>query len=195
MGRVVGDDRGEFRRTERRFDNLDADAVVRTVAWVSDRMRVDRLEATVEAHVMAAAQAREALGIPGTSVRTAWLCRDKPAMKAARVLQSDIPDEVLDKGVIIDSNNTTREEQEALRLADLRGFAELMMDFAEEPPELQTLIDVVLAYNLRGVSDLSGNGVPDVVAGTQMLSGSGGRVYAIEGNDTVPVSLPMPLCP
>ena len=36
-----------------------------------------------------------------------------------------------------------------LRLGDLRGFAELMMDFAEEPPELQMLIDVVLAYNLR----------------------------------------------
>lgn len=36
-----------------------------------------------------------------------------------------------------------------LRLADLRGFEELMIDFAEEPPELQRLIDVVLAYNLR----------------------------------------------
>jgi hypothetical protein len=36
-----------------------------------------------------------------------------------------------------------------LRLADLRGFEALMVDFAEEPPELQMLIDVVLAYNLR----------------------------------------------
>jgi hypothetical protein len=36
-----------------------------------------------------------------------------------------------------------------LRLADLRGFEELMIDFAEEPPELQMLIDKVLAYNLR----------------------------------------------
>jgi hypothetical protein len=33
--------------------------------------------------------------------------------------------------------------------ADLRGFEELMIDFGEEPPELQMLIDVVLAYNLR----------------------------------------------
>ena len=32
---------------------------------------------------MAAAHAREACGIPGTSVRTAFLCRDKPAMKEA----------------------------------------------------------------------------------------------------------------
>lgn len=36
-----------------------------------------------------------------------------------------------------------------LRLADLRGFEELMIDFAEEPPELQMLIDIVLEYNLR----------------------------------------------
>ena len=38
-----------------------------------------------------------------------------------------------------------------LRLADLRGFEELMLDFAEEPPELYMLIDTVLAYNLRQV--------------------------------------------
>ena len=36
-----------------------------------------------------------------------------------------------------------------LRLADLRGFEEVMIDFAEEPPELQMLIDLVLGYNLR----------------------------------------------
>jgi len=35
-----------------------------------------------------------------------------------------------------------------LRLLDLRGFEEAMMDFAEEPPELQVLIDKVLEYNL-----------------------------------------------
>ena len=38
-----------------------------------------------------------------------------------------------------------------LRLADLRGFEELMIDCAEEPPELQLLIDTVLEYNLRQV--------------------------------------------
>ena len=38
-----------------------------------------------------------------------------------------------------------------LRLADLRGFEEAMIDFAEEPPELQMLIDKVLAYNVRQV--------------------------------------------
>jgi len=36
-----------------------------------------------------------------------------------------------------------------LRLMDLRGYEELMIDFAEEPPELQQLIDIVLEYNMR----------------------------------------------
>jgi len=36
-----------------------------------------------------------------------------------------------------------------LRLMDLRGFEELMIDFAEEPPELQRLIDIVRDYNIR----------------------------------------------
>ncbi len=36
-----------------------------------------------------------------------------------------------------------------MRLFYLRGFEELMVDFAEEPPELQMLIDTVLAYNVR----------------------------------------------
>jgi phosphoribosylaminoimidazole carboxylase (NCAIR synthetase) len=61
----------------------DVDAMTRAVRWVQDKLWVDRLEATVEAHTMAAAQVREACTIPGTSVRTAWLCRDKPSMKEA----------------------------------------------------------------------------------------------------------------
>src|SRR5690606_9981951 len=36
---------------------------------------------TVESHQMAAAEVREWRSIPGTSVRTTWLCRDKPSMK------------------------------------------------------------------------------------------------------------------
>ena len=41
-----------------------------------------------------------------------------------------------------------------LRLCDLRGFEAMMFDFAEEPPELQMLIDVVFGYNLRQVDKL-----------------------------------------
>ena len=42
---------------------------------------VDRLESTVEAHTLPVAHVREKTGIPGISSRTAYLCRDKVAMK------------------------------------------------------------------------------------------------------------------
>ncbi|MGH7725372.1 MAG: ATP-grasp domain-containing protein [Candidatus Eiseniibacteriota bacterium] len=60
---------------------VDEESLLRAVRWLQDREWMDRLEATIEAHIMAAAHVREATGIPGTSVRTAFLCRDKPAMK------------------------------------------------------------------------------------------------------------------
>lgn len=60
---------------------VDEDAMVEAVRLVQKRARVHRLEATVEAHILSAARVREACGIPGTSVRTAFLCRDKPSMK------------------------------------------------------------------------------------------------------------------
>ena len=57
-------------------------SLVQAVKAAQAESWVDRLEATVEAHVMAAAEAREATGIPGLTVRQAVLCRDKPSMKA-----------------------------------------------------------------------------------------------------------------
>ncbi|MGE0640598.1 MAG: acetyl-CoA carboxylase biotin carboxylase subunit family protein [Thermoanaerobaculia bacterium] len=60
------------------------------VKRIQSRGWVDRLEATVEAHILPAAKVREAAGIPGTSVRTAFLCRDKPAMKEA-LREADVP--------------------------------------------------------------------------------------------------------
>ncbi|MCY3020397.1 MAG: hypothetical protein NTW87_15365 [Planctomycetota bacterium] len=41
-----------------------------------------------------------------------------------------------------------------LRLCDLRGFEEMMMDFAEEPPELQMLLDIVFQHNLKELEEL-----------------------------------------
>src|SRR6266536_4819843 len=73
--------KGWLHHYERVSSVTDADAMTRAVRWVQDKLWVDRLEATIEAHTMAAAQVREACTIPGTSVRTAWLCRDKPSMK------------------------------------------------------------------------------------------------------------------
>jgi len=60
---------------------VDEDALIDKVRWLQSKEWIDRLEAVIEAHVMAAARAREATGIPGTSVHTTWLCRDKPSMK------------------------------------------------------------------------------------------------------------------
>lgn len=58
-------------------------SLLEAVRLIQSKVWVDRLEATVEAHIMAAAGVREASGIPGTSVHTSYLCRDKPAMKEA----------------------------------------------------------------------------------------------------------------
>ena len=58
-------------------------SLIEAIRFIQDKVPVERLEATVEAHIMAAAAAREACGIPGTSTETAFLCRDKPAMKDA----------------------------------------------------------------------------------------------------------------
>ncbi len=55
--------------------------LLRAVKFIQSRKSIDRLEAVVEAHIMPTAKVREAAGIPGTSVRTAFLCRDKPSMK------------------------------------------------------------------------------------------------------------------
>jgi len=59
----------------------DEGSVLNALRFIQSKKHVDRFEATVEAHIMPIAKVREAAGIPGTSVRTAFLCRDKPAMK------------------------------------------------------------------------------------------------------------------
>jgi formate-dependent phosphoribosylglycinamide formyltransferase (GAR transformylase) len=61
----------------------DVEAMTGQVRRVQDRLWVDRIEATIEAHTLATARVREACAIPGTSIQTAWLCRDKPSMKQA----------------------------------------------------------------------------------------------------------------
>jgi formate-dependent phosphoribosylglycinamide formyltransferase (GAR transformylase) len=61
----------------------DVGAMTDVVRRAQSRLWIDRLEATIEAHTLPTAQVREACGIPGTSVHTAWLCRDKPSMKQA----------------------------------------------------------------------------------------------------------------
>lgn len=71
----------EMKHYERIRSVVDEDALGNVVRGLQQRVPIDRLEATIEAHVLAAARVREHCGIPGTSLKTTYLCRDKPAMK------------------------------------------------------------------------------------------------------------------
>ncbi len=86
----------------------DQGQVLDALRFIQGKRHVDRLEATIEAHIMPIAKVREVAGIPGTSVRTAYLCRDKPAMK-----------EVLRAGGVSCAQSTA-----ATSAAEVRAFAE-----------------------------------------------------------------------
>lgn len=60
-----------------------------------------------------------------------------PTREAVRALKAPPPADSLPHGFMY------------LRLGDLRGFEEIMIDFAEEPPELQMLLDTVLEHNMQ----------------------------------------------
>src|SRR5207248_8103198 len=100
--------KGWLHHYERVPSVTDEQAWTRAVRWVQDKLWVDRLEATIEAHTMPAAQVREACTIPGTSVKTAWLCRDKPSMKQA-LREAGVP---------------TAASAAASSAAEIRAFAE-----------------------------------------------------------------------
>jgi formate-dependent phosphoribosylglycinamide formyltransferase (GAR transformylase) len=80
-GELDGELKGWLDGFERIRSVTDTDALLDAVRRIQARGWVDRLEATVEAHILPTAHVREACTIPGTSPRTAFLCRDKPAMK------------------------------------------------------------------------------------------------------------------
>jgi len=90
----------------------DVEAMTRQVRRTQDTLWVDRIEATIEAHTLPTAQVREACAIPGTSVRTAWLCRDKPSMK--QVLR--------EAGVPTAASAAVGSAAEALAFAGQAGF-------------------------------------------------------------------------
>ena len=91
---------------------VDEHALAEAVKRLSQKARVDRLEATVEAHVMAAAHVRERLHIHGTTSKTAWLCRDKPAMK----------DAVRAAGIACAASARVRNNDEATAFATATGY-------------------------------------------------------------------------
>jgi len=87
-------------------------SMLAAVKAIQAKVWVDRLETTVEAHISAAAAVREATGIPGTSVRTAYLCRDKPAMKEA----------LRNAGIACAQSTRATTPQEAREFAAAAGF-------------------------------------------------------------------------
>ena len=88
------------------------EAVLDAVQRIQARNWVDRLEATIEAHILPAAWVREQASIPGTSRDTAFLCRDKPAMK----------DTLRDAGVSTAMSLGTSDPDEARSFAERIGF-------------------------------------------------------------------------
>jgi hypothetical protein len=62
---------------------LDGADVLRLAREIDATDRIDRVETIDEPAIVTAAHVREGLGVPGLSVRTATLCRDKAAMKEA----------------------------------------------------------------------------------------------------------------
>lgn len=66
---------------ERVSSVCDEDALYAAVRRAQQREWVDRLEATIESHILPTARVRELCTIPGLSVKAAILCRDKPEMK------------------------------------------------------------------------------------------------------------------
>src|SRR5262245_40328444 len=87
---------------------MDAGSVADAARRANRRRSLDRLETGDENLVVPTAEARAALGLPGLSVHSALLCRDKPAMKEA-LRQARLP---------------CAESTAASSLGELQAFAE-----------------------------------------------------------------------
>ncbi len=119
----------------------DVEAMTRQVHQTQDKLWVDRIEATIEAHTLATAQVREACTIPGTSVRTAWLCRDKPSMK--QVLR--------EAGVPTAASTAAGSAAEALAFAEQVGFPLIL-----KPRSGAGAADTMRAENAAGLEHALG---------------------------------------
>jgi carbamoylphosphate synthase large subunit len=73
---------------------------------------VDRLEATIEAHILPTARVREAAGIPGMTEQAALVCRDKPIMK----------DFLRKRGIATAQSLGSADRQEIVDFAQREGF-------------------------------------------------------------------------
>ena len=78
---LPGEIRSQLHGYEQVSNVCDEQALLDAVRRVQGREWVDRLEATIEAHILPTARVREHATIPGLSTHAALLCRDKPMMK------------------------------------------------------------------------------------------------------------------
>ncbi len=146
---------------------VDEDALLKAVRYVQGQLWVDRMEATIEAHIMAAAAVREKTGIPGTSTRTAWLCRDKPAMK-----------EVLrEAGVPCAMSTRATSPQDARDFADAVGYPLILKPPAGAGAAGTYRVDN--AEELEGVMNACGLSAGHAVAVEEFIEGHEGYIDTI----------------
>ena len=133
---------------------LDPKSIFEAARRAGRRRALDRLETGDENLIVPTAEARNALGLPGLSVRSALLCRDKPAMKEA-LRAAGLP---------------CAESTAAASLAELEAFAER--------------VGYPLAVKPRaGLGSLGArrvDGRHDLVAAARSLGVDGGRSVAVE---------------
>jgi formate-dependent phosphoribosylglycinamide formyltransferase (GAR transformylase) len=138
----------------------DAGVMTDAVRWVRSRLWVDRLETTIEAHTLPVAQAREACDIPGTSVRTAWLCRDKPSMKQA----------LREAGVPTAASAAADTAEDVYAFADAVGFPLILKPRTGAGAQDTTRVDT--RDELRAALDALGNA--DSIAVEEFVEGHEG---------------------
>jgi formate-dependent phosphoribosylglycinamide formyltransferase (GAR transformylase) len=151
---------------------VNIDALRTAVAWAQDQVWVDRMESTVEAHILPVAQVREEAHIPGTSVRTAWLCRDKPAMK----------DALRSVGVPTAASIAADNADQVVDFANRIGFPIILKPRAAAGASGTVRVDSMaeLAKALNGFGDV------DSIAVEEFISGHEGfyDTLCIDGNTT-----------
>jgi formate-dependent phosphoribosylglycinamide formyltransferase (GAR transformylase) len=151
---------------------VNIDALRTAVAWAQDQVWVDRMESTVEAHILPVAQVREEAHIPGTSVRTAWLCRDKPAMK----------DALRSVGVPTAASIAADNADQVVDFANRIGFPIILKPRAAAGASGTVRVDSMaeLAQALNGFGDVDSIAVEEFVSGHEGFYDT----LCIDGNTT-----------
>jgi formate-dependent phosphoribosylglycinamide formyltransferase (GAR transformylase) len=157
----LGDElRGQLGAYYRVSNVTDVGQLDAAAEWAQSLVWVDRLESTIESHQMAAARVREARGIPGTSVRTTWLCRDKPSMKEA----------LREAGVPTAASTAADTVEEVVGFADRIGFPLILKPRAGAGAQGTIRVDSMADLDAA----LAGFGSADSIAVEEFVEGHEG---------------------